>query len=152
MKEITDALLRKADRSIAVAKKLLPGEADFAAARAYYAMFYIAEALLAERDLRFSKHAGVHSALGEHFVKTGLMEPKYHRWLVTAFAKRIAADYGVEAEITPDDAMRSFSRHMIFLPPLAISSFPIDDQRSQRSTPKRCVAPSELYALNSLPC
>ena len=104
MKAITDVLLRKADRSIAVAKKLLPSEADFAAARAYYAMFYIAEALLAERDLRFSKHAGVHSAFGEHFAKTGLMDPKYHRWLVTAFAKRIAADYGVEAEITADDA------------------------------------------------
>jgi uncharacterized protein (UPF0332 family) len=45
VKEITDALLRKADRSIAVAKKLFPSEADFAAARAYYAMFYIASGM-----------------------------------------------------------------------------------------------------------
>jgi uncharacterized protein len=100
VKEITDALLRKADRSIAAAKKLLPSDADFAAARAYYAMFYVAEALLAERELRFSKHAGVHSAFGEHFAKTGLLDPKYHRWLIDAFDKRIAADYGIEAEIT----------------------------------------------------
>ncbi|OLC29349.1 MAG: hypothetical protein AUH91_00290 [Verrucomicrobia bacterium 13_1_40CM_4_54_4] len=121
MKQIAEDLLGKADRSIAAAETLLPSDPDFAAARGYYAMFYVAEALLAERDLRFSKHAGVHSAFGEHFAKTGLMDPKYHRWLVTAFAKRIAADYGVEAEITTNDGVRSISRHMIFLLALAIS-------------------------------
>jgi uncharacterized protein (UPF0332 family) len=67
-------------------------------------MFYVAEALLAERDLRFSKHAGVHSAFGEHFAETGLLDAKYHRWLIDAFDRRMAADYGVKAEITADDA------------------------------------------------
>jgi len=104
MKQVTGALLDKAHRSISAAKTLLATESEFAAARAYYAMFYIAEALLAERDLRFSKHAGVHSAFGEHFAKTGLLDPKYHRWLLTAFNKRIQADYTVEAEITAEDA------------------------------------------------
>ena len=104
MKQITEAFLAKADRSIAAANTLLPRDPDFAAARAYYAMFYVAEALLAERDLRFSKHAGVHSAFGEHFAKTGLLDAKYHRWLIDAFDRRIAADYDVKAEITADDA------------------------------------------------
>jgi uncharacterized protein (UPF0332 family) len=104
MKQITEAFLAKADRSIAAANTLLPTDPDFAAARAYYAMFYVAEALLAERDFRFSKHAGVHSAFGEHFVKAGLLDAKYHRWLIDAFDRRIAADYGVKAEITADDA------------------------------------------------
>jgi uncharacterized protein (UPF0332 family) len=54
VKEITDALLRKADRSIAVAKKLFPSEADFAAARAYYAMFYIASGM--PGDYKFHRH------------------------------------------------------------------------------------------------
>jgi uncharacterized protein (UPF0332 family) len=104
MKQITEAFLAKADRSIAAANTLLPTDPDFAAARAYYAMFYVAEALLAERDLRFSKHAGVHSAFGEQFAKTGLLDAKYHRWLIDAFDRRIAADHGVKAEITADDA------------------------------------------------
>ena len=104
MKQITEAFLAKADRSIAAANTLLPRDPDFAAARAYYAMFYVAEALLAERDLRFSKHAGVHSAFGEHFAKTGLLDAKYHRWLIDAFDRRIAADYGVKAEISAEDA------------------------------------------------
>ena len=104
MKQIAEDLLGKADRSIAAAETLLPDNPDFAAGRAYYAMFYVAEALLAERNLRFSKHTGVHSAFGEHFAKTAVLDPKYHRWLLTAFNKRIAADYGVRAEITADDA------------------------------------------------
>ena len=47
MKQIAEDLLGKAERSIAAAETLLPSDPDFAAARAYYAMFYVAEALLA---------------------------------------------------------------------------------------------------------
>ena len=36
----------------------------FAASRAYYAMFYAAEALLQSRGLAFSKHSAVHAAFG----------------------------------------------------------------------------------------
>jgi hypothetical protein len=52
-------------------------------------MFYTAEALLNERSLRFKKHGGVHAAFGEHFAKPGLLDAKYHRWLLAAFEKRI---------------------------------------------------------------
>lgn len=70
MPEEIAAYLAKAKESIAAAKLLLSEEhCGFAAARAYYAMFYVAEALLLTKDLTFSKHAGVISALGEHFVK-----------------------------------------------------------------------------------
>lgn len=65
-------------------------------------MFYVAEALLGEKGLRFKKHGGVHAALGEHFVKTGIFNPKYQRWLLQAFDKRISADYGVEATLSSE--------------------------------------------------
>jgi len=49
--EITD-LPEKAELSLAAGARLLAdGFADFAAGRAYYAMFYAAEALLLSRDL-----------------------------------------------------------------------------------------------------
>jgi|1185.fasta_scaffold1398647_1 uncharacterized protein (UPF0332 family) len=70
MKQVPEALLRKADRAVAPAEKLIPIDAESAISRAYYAMFYLAEALLAERDLEFKKHAAVHAAFGEHFTKT----------------------------------------------------------------------------------
>ncbi len=61
--------------------------------RAYYAMFYAANALLATQGLTRSKHTAVHAAFGQHFVKTGLMEPQYLRRLVDAFDARSDADY-----------------------------------------------------------
>jgi len=54
-KEI-EALIIKAERSVRIARSLLSsGDCDFSVSRAYYAMFYRAEALLPTNDLRFSK-------------------------------------------------------------------------------------------------
>lgn len=104
MKETSGQLLEKAERSLRAAERLLESQdAEFAAGRAYYAMFYVAEALLNEQGLHFRKHGGVHSAFGEHFVKTGRFDVRYHRWLLEAFNKRLTADYEVEADISCDD-------------------------------------------------
>ena len=105
MKEATAKLMEKATRSLVAAELLAKnGDAEFAVGRAYYAMFYAAQALLNEKGLRFRKHGGVHGAFGEHFVKTGLMDQKYHRWLLEAFSKRVTGDYGVDADMSLDDA------------------------------------------------
>ncbi len=105
MKEATKKLLEKATRVLRIAERLgKSGDAEFSVGRAYYAMFYVAEALLNEKGLRFRKHGGVHAAFAEHFVKTGLLDGKYHRWLLEAFSKRITGDYGIETELMSDDA------------------------------------------------
>ncbi|HWP62853.1 MAG TPA: HEPN domain-containing protein [Candidatus Binatia bacterium] len=86
-------LLEKAARAIAAAERLVQdGFFDIAAGRAYYAMFYVAEAILAAKGLRFAKHGGVHAAFGQHVVKAGEMDPRYHRWLLDAFDRRVSAD------------------------------------------------------------
>ena len=104
MKDETRKLLDKASRAVGAAVTLLEdGNADFAAGRAYYAMFYVAEALLNEKGLRFRRHGAVHASFGEHFAKTCLLDPKFHRWLLDAFYKRIQGDYGVEALVTSQD-------------------------------------------------
>jgi uncharacterized protein (UPF0332 family) len=54
--------------------------------------------------LQFTKHSAVHSAFGEHLAKTGLLDVKYHRWLLDAFDARLEADYEVEIDIHADDA------------------------------------------------
>lgn len=96
MKEVTQQFLDRAEEAIVAAQQLLTdGHPEFAVGRAYYAMFYTAEALLNEKDLRFRKHGGVHGAFGEHFAKTGVLDPKYHQWLLAAFEERITADYEV---------------------------------------------------------
>ena len=98
-------LFDKAARAIRAAETLLrEGDADFAAGRAYYAMFYSAEALLFERGLQFRKHGAVHGAFGEHFVRSGIMDVRFHRWLLDAFDVRIQGDYGVDAVVSREDA------------------------------------------------
>ena len=104
MNEETGKLLTKAESAIRAAQILLDHEeVPFAAGRAYYAMFYVAEALLHERGLRFKKHSGVHAAYGKEFAKTSLLDPKYHGWLLRAFDQRIAGDYQVETNLTADE-------------------------------------------------
>lgn len=66
-------------------------------------MFYTAQALLLERGLRFSKHTAVHSFYGQEFAKTGLLDRKFHRWLIDAFDQRIRADYATGTPITRED-------------------------------------------------
>ncbi|WP_337289057.1 HEPN domain-containing protein [Candidatus Methylomirabilis sp.] len=58
MKEATEKLLEKSARAIETARRTLAiPDTEAAIARAYYAMFYAAEALLFERGLTFRKHS-----------------------------------------------------------------------------------------------
>jgi uncharacterized protein (UPF0332 family) len=104
MKENAKFLLEKAENAIGAAESLLrDGYRDFSAGRAYYAMFYAAEALLAEKELVFKKHVGVHRAFAEHFIKTGVFEQKYYHWLVTTFNSRLVGDYAIRTEFETEE-------------------------------------------------
>ena len=92
------ALIRKADRSIAAARTLAgEGHPDFAVARAYYAMFYLASALLLGDELAFSKHSAVIAAFGRHLVKTGRIGAEFHAFLREAQDQRNLGDYDTGA-------------------------------------------------------
>lgn len=104
-------LLRKAQRSVDAARLLSDeGHADFAASRAYYAMFYVAEALLLEHGLAFSKHSAVHAAFGQHFAKTGIVSPDLHRTLLDAARVRTVGDYDIGPDV-PGEKTRELIRH-----------------------------------------
>lgn len=116
MKQKTGQLLAKSQAAIEAAELLLHGgKGEFATGRAYYAMFYIAEALLFERGLEFSKHSGVHAAFGEHFAKTNQVDPKFHRYLLEAFESRLDADYGVDIILSKEATMELIARAREFL-------------------------------------
>jgi uncharacterized protein (UPF0332 family) len=90
-----DDLLEKAFQSLDAAESLFKDSfIDFSASRAYYAMFYSLEALLLDKNLSFSKHSGVISAFGKEFVKTGLVDKKFHQYVLEAFDLRNVGDYG----------------------------------------------------------
>ena len=90
MKEVTEKTLLKASRALRAMEAFLrEGDADFAVRRAYDAMFFTAEALRNETGLRSRQHNGGHAGFGEPFVRSGLLDSQFHRWLLDAFDKRI---------------------------------------------------------------
>jgi len=117
MKEYAGKLLDKALNAIEAAEGLTNmGKAEFATGRAYYAMFYIAEALLYDQfDLKLNQHGQVIAAYGKHFAKTKALDPKYHRWLRDGFEKRIFGDYGVDTGIEENVAAGMINQARDFL-------------------------------------
>ena len=116
MKEYSRKLLKKAMDAIEVAEALVDMDKfDISAGRSYYAMFYAADALLNEKGLRFGEHSAVHAAFGEHFAKTKIINPKFHRWLLDSFDKRLIGDYGVDTGIERDIAAYMVNQAREFL-------------------------------------
>ena len=91
------------------------GYYDFAASRAYYSMFYVAEALLASLGQSYSSHAAVQAAYGREFAKTAKLDAKFHRWLIDASDARNVGDYGVGHNITSDHAEQIYQWAREFL-------------------------------------
>lgn len=98
-------LLQKAEDSLRAAK-LMYNEAlyGFAVSRAYYAMFYVAQALLLSKGLAFSKHSAVIAAFGKHIALAGIVPVAYHRYLIDAQDARIVGDYATDAKLSQADA------------------------------------------------
>lgn len=97
--------LEKAARSLQAARGLNDsGFAEFAASRAYYAMFYVAEAFLEGEGLSFSRHSAVIASFGQQFARTDRLPVEYHRYLIEAERIRRSADYSTTAKITKQSA------------------------------------------------
>jgi len=77
-----------------------------AVSKAYYAMFYAICAALRTKNLDVSKHSGVISLFGLHFVKTGLIDKIHHKRLIKAFNDREVADYRVMKEVIEQVAVQ----------------------------------------------
>ena len=72
--------------------------------RAYYAVFYAANALLLTRGILRSKHSGVIAAFRQHFVRPGLIESEYGDIYGRVMDDRHLSDYDVEVSIDPERA------------------------------------------------
>lgn len=96
-----EALLCKAQETLRAAKLLAANNLlDSAASRAYYTMFYLAGALLLDKGLSFAKHGSLLAAFGQHLIKTGEVEAKFHRYLINAQDNRIEGDYSAQSNLT----------------------------------------------------
>ena len=109
-------LLLKAQESISAAKLLTDNVfSGYAASRAYFAMFYIAEAFLEGEGMSFSKHSAVISAFGREFAHSGKVPVEFHRFLMEAQELRYSGDYATDDTVTPDQAKEQIGRAAKFL-------------------------------------
>ena len=116
MNENQIEFLEKAQQSLDAAKYLLEGNYyDFAVARAYYTMFYIASAFLEGEGLSFSKHSAVIGAFGREFAKTERVPREFHRHLKEAQDLRLLSDYGGLNVIEKEEALLQIQRAETFL-------------------------------------
>ncbi len=98
-------LISKAQESLNAAKLLKANNYfDYAVSRAYYAMFYIAEAFLEGENQQFSSHAAVISAFGRDFANLGKVPQDFHRILIDAQTLRQISDYGKFQSISEQQA------------------------------------------------
>jgi len=96
-------MLDKARENIQATELLIgQGFFDIAASRSYYAMFYIAEALLLRRGQHFSSHSAVIAAYGKEYAKTGDLDPGFHQNLIKSQELRQTGDYGYLEPVSAD--------------------------------------------------
>jgi uncharacterized protein (UPF0332 family) len=76
------------------------GNNDFSVSRAYYAMFYVVQALLITKNLSFSTHSGIINAFGLHFIKTQEVPVEYHRAIITAERLRVKGECDITDEVS----------------------------------------------------
>ncbi len=99
------ANIERAKQAVGAAKKLSDeGYYDFCAARAYYAVFYAATALLLSNGLEFRKHSGVIAAIHKNFIKTGVLPKQIGKDLNWLFEIRSVGDYGMTIHVPQEEA------------------------------------------------
>jgi uncharacterized protein (UPF0332 family) len=104
MKEVK-SLIERAKKYLRSAELLLnEGDYESSVSRTYYAMLYVAQAMLLTKNLSLSSHKGVISAFGEHFIKTGILPKELGRALNKAFEKRQIGDYEYTFVISIEEA------------------------------------------------
>lgn len=103
MNEI-EKLIDKGTEDIKVAELLISrGYYRVAVSRLYYAMFYIAEAILLTKNLSYSSHSAIISYFGKEFVKTGIFNQKFYKVLRDTFKSRQNADYEPVTNFTKEE-------------------------------------------------
>ena len=116
IRALVEHRLRQAEETLQAARELLVScHYRDSVNRGYYAMIYAGLALLASRVLGTSKHSGLLSLFGQHFIKTGEFSAEAGRYLRQAFELRQECDYEDLMEATQQQAEEIITHAGLFL-------------------------------------
>jgi uncharacterized protein (UPF0332 family) len=108
-REIVELWQRAQEALRATETLLTAGFPDFAAARAYYAAFYAASALLLAEGKTFRSHRGVLALMHRDYVKPGRLPVDMGRMLSTLADLRSIGDYGGATHVSHTEATIALS-------------------------------------------
>ena len=96
--------LEKSHACITDGEQLLSlGSVSAAANRFYYAVFHAIHALFVANGIYTKSHHGTNMKFHEHFIKTGIIEPKFGRFIAVMENMREKADYDVIYDVSRED-------------------------------------------------
>lgn len=111
MDDLIKYRLSSAKEKLASAKLLLDaGLYKDSVGRSYYAIFSAIRAVLAIRQVDFSKHSGVIAYFQKEFIKTDIFDKKYSKYLQQAFQIRNSCDYDDFFIVSKQDAEEQYER------------------------------------------
>lgn len=91
------------------------GDHDSCVSRCYYAMFFMAEAILLTKNLKASSHKGVITLFGEHFLKTEVFGKELGKALRRAYDLRQKGDYATEFLVSKEEAEDGLEKAKTFV-------------------------------------
>lgn len=111
MDDLIKYRLNNAREKLMAAKLLLDaGHYKDSIGRSYYAIFTAVRAVLAKDSVDFSKHAGVIAYFQKEYIKSGVFDKKYSKYLQGAFQIRNSCDYDDFFIASKSDAEEQYLR------------------------------------------
>lgn len=96
--------LEKAHACLADGEQLMNfGSVSAAANRFYYAVFHVVHALFVANGIISNTHRGMNAQFNQHFIQSGLIDPKFGHFLAVMENMREKADYDVIYDVSGED-------------------------------------------------
>lgn len=115
-KEIINTYLKQADERLESAKVLLDiANFNDSISRSYYAILDAATACLIKKDVIPKSHSGAIQMFSLHYIKTGLADQKYQRYLAKIERWRLEADYKHKRTFTDEEAKEAYEEAKEFV-------------------------------------
>lgn len=110
MSTLAEESWRKAQASLAAAKSIVSIDPNSSASRAYYAAFHAVTALFAYREVTFSKHSQLRSAVHRDLVHQGSWDASLARDFDFLMDLRETGDYEGTSHVSVEGALEAVER------------------------------------------
>ena len=115
MRDLTKYRLDLAKDRFEISKIMLDGgHFSDSINRSYYSIFFAVRALLAEEETDFKKHSAVIGYFRRHYIKTGIFDVKFSKYIGDAFNFRNDCDYEDFFFVSREEAENQYNHAVEF--------------------------------------